>query len=144
MPAKILFYFLIFNLILASIPCIYCWYFWIYLLFFNGLGSAELMFPGFLLIFLFLISCCCGCLLACSILLLKKRNEFSIMLLIGSLVSFLLNTSIANNKKKYEFYFKNFFTFISKASFEKLKLNKIFKFRKKRVSLYFVTLDRKK
>jgi RimJ/RimL family protein N-acetyltransferase len=54
-------------------------------------------------------------------------------------VSFLLNTSIANNKKKYEFYFKNFFTFISKASFEKLKLNKIFTetfiFRKNHIKL---------
>ena len=54
-------------------------------------------------------------------------------------VSFLLNPSIANNKKKNEFYFKNFFSFISNASFEKLKLNKIFTetffFRKNHIKL---------
>jgi len=54
-------------------------------------------------------------------------------------VSFLLNTSIAKNKKKYEFYFKNFFSFISKVSFKKLKLNKIFTetfiFRKNHIKL---------
>ena len=33
-------------------------------------------------------------------------------------VSFLLNTLITNNKKKYEFYFKDFFTFVSKVSFK--------------------------
>jgi RimJ/RimL family protein N-acetyltransferase len=54
-------------------------------------------------------------------------------------VSFLLNTSIANNKKNYEFYFKSFFSFISKVSFKNLKLNKIFTetfiFRKNHIKL---------
>ena len=54
-------------------------------------------------------------------------------------VSFLLNTTVAKNKKKYEFYFKNFFSFISKISFTKLKLNKIytetFIFRKNHIKL---------
>ena len=56
-------------------------------------------------------------------------------------VSFLLKTSITDNKKKYEFYFKIFFTFILKASFEKLKLNKIFTetfiFRKNHIKLLY-------
>jgi len=54
-------------------------------------------------------------------------------------VSFLLNTSIVKNKKKYEIHFKNFFSFISKTSFLKLKLEKIytetFIFRKKHIKL---------
>lgn len=92
MPAKIRFYFLIFNFILALIACIYCLYFWIYLMI-NGL-STELMFPGFIFLFLFLYSFYCTFLFIFSLALLKKRNEFSIMLLIGSLVSFLLNSSV--------------------------------------------------
>ena len=54
-------------------------------------------------------------------------------------ISFLLKTSIAKNKKLYEYYFKKFFLLINKISFSYLKFNKIytetFVFRKKHIKL---------
>lgn len=41
-------------------------------------------------------------------------------------ISFLVKTSIANNKKLYKKHFKDFFKFIFKVSFEVLKFNKIY------------------
>ena len=54
-------------------------------------------------------------------------------------ISFLLKTSIAKNKKLYEYYFKKFFLLINKISFSNLGFNKIytetFVFRKKHIKL---------